>query len=245
MPNIATALMVNEFIRALDGRRAKELSESARFLIKTLFGEAEEEEEIACKKIEGREKPNIEIRYKGATKLIALKTGSSRIVHAEYLPSIEAYLQNFDVPQRHLDFLRRWAAEEGHLSPFDKLVRHKSEIASFNSYFEARKDIQIGLFERAIFKGTPRCKLQAEAIYYGDLKSGFPVFASDLLLWVRNKDFQWIHNPHIGPLLIAAKGSLPIRSSQSFEKTPIAFRWAGVGYDLTYVRAFYHRKEDP
>ena len=78
-------LMEEEFVNALNNKDPNNLPNNLNYFIKQLFGVFIDNEVIYCELVEGSQKPDIKITYKGIVKYVSLKTGKAQNVHEEYI----------------------------------------------------------------------------------------------------------------------------------------------------------------
>ena len=85
-------LMEEEFVNALNNKDPNSLPNNLNYFIKQLFGVFIDGEVIYCELVEGSQKPDIKITYKGIVKYVSLKTGKAQSVHEEYIEKFIPYL---------------------------------------------------------------------------------------------------------------------------------------------------------
>ena len=88
-------LKEDEFVFAINGKRAEDLSHNFKHILREMFGLFDGKEIIKCSLVEKLQKPDFYIEYKGIRKYISLKTGRAQVVG-------EGDLKAF------LNFLRSW-----------------------------------------------------------------------------------------------------------------------------------------
>ncbi len=245
MPITTGIAAENDFVAAFDGKRFDELGHNLRQAARDLFGPLEPDALFACEKVGGYQKPDVVIAQGERKRYVSIKTGSSRIVHTELLGTFLMFLADHEVPTNIQETFIRWITCDEtldgsgtvKLTALEKMSRSRKEIDEMNAYFAMEKSLLLDAIRRLVFDGTPHCVDHADAIYHGNVHYGVMLSAEQVLSWVAKKDFSWIANPHIGPLIPSPRlsgwnGIAPTNAKQ----IPVIFRWAGMLSDFPYIK---------
>lgn len=238
----------NDIIYSFDKHKLSELPNNLREFATGLFGPLEEETEFRCARVPGFQKPDISLQAHGITKRVSIKTGNSRIVHSELFSTFYAFLESLELPSKHLRTFQRWISSDGtldmsgpqKLSALEKIAAFRPEIEEWNEFIESRKDIQVAIFRRAVIDGTESSHLSCDGFYHGTASFGTLATTDQILRWLGKKNFRWLSNLHVGPLVPSPKFRDYVGNvSSAIGDVTILFRWAGEEQDLPYIRSHY------
>ena len=201
-------LREEEMVYHLNQKRVKDLNQNLYCLMQELYGVLDDEEIITAARIEGFLKPDFSITYKGETRYISMKSGSSKIVHSEGIKSFVLFLRSLGVSKRtqqtillfqygdktmdgsgkermNYDELRHWL--------HDRVIEANKELNS--------RDIIIAAVERFVVLGTKEDAIPIDALYHGDYRFGTVATIAQIRKHAQRGNWAFLQNLHIGPFL--------------------------------------------
>ena len=90
----------DEFVAAINGKRAGDLSHNLKHMLKEIFGIFDPNEILKCELVEHYQKPDFFIEYKGNRKYISLKSGKADEIAQIGLKSFVLYLRECGISKR-------------------------------------------------------------------------------------------------------------------------------------------------
>ncbi len=237
-----------EMILLFNNKKIKDLSNNGRYIIKEIFGHVDQEQTIFCEPIEGYIKPDFVIKYKDETKYVSMKSGSSEIVHQEYVKNFCKFLLEKGISKRTIQTILLYQYGDGTLDgsgknrmPYEKLRYLLNErIESANDELNKNKDFVLEIVKRTLFKGSNDNSIEADYIYHGDAEFGVVVSRQQIMKHCMRREWKWITALHIGPIMLRPHARYigkKIKRPRSRER--LEFYWPKFYFELDYISKRY------
>ena len=173
-------LKEDEFVFAINGKRAEDLSHNFKHILREMFGLFDGKEIIKCGLVEKLQKPDFYIEYKGIRKYVSLKTGRAQIVGEGDLKAFLDYLRSWHLStdsQRtflyyHFGDGTMDGSGEKRMEYFELIAKLNQRIVRLNEELNRNKDFIKDIVHRLLFKGWGDYNLPADYIYFGDVNYG-------------------------------------------------------------------------
>ena len=241
-------LKEDEFVFAIDGKRAEDLSHNLKHILREIFGLFDGKEILKCGLVEKLQKPDFYIEYKGIRKYISLKTGRAQIVGEGDLKAFLEYLRSWHLSvESQKTFLYYHFGDgtmdgsgEKRMEYFELVTKLNKRIILLNEELNRNKDFIKDVVHRLIFKGWGDYNLPADYIYFGDVNYGVVCSETQIFKHIDRRDWAFMDNPHIGPIQFRPHAryiNSPIKKEKSRWK--IDFWWANLSADLEYIAERY------
>lgn len=241
----------NQIVFKLDKAKVKDLGRQERHLLRSIYGELDDEEEVRCEIVDNYQKPDFYLIYKGDKKYVSFKTGKTVTIHQEYLDSFIMYLKELKIPQETIDdfffFFYRdgtYDGSGGEKIVMKELVEANPEKADkFNAVINTNKKVVTAVVDRLLFKGREDTNISAEYIcYWREKDAPIVVNKKQIMHHIEKRDWDYMDNPHIGPFqfrphILYAKGDA---YRDKYHKR-IDFWWSNLLSDLEYISMFYRK----
>lgn len=204
----------DELMLHLHSHHVKELSSNLRSLLERLFGPLLEEEAIACEKPEGSVKPDLTIHYKGQIRQLSIKSGRSDCVHQQIVKDFVLFLRGLGVSKRTQQTILLYHYGDGTMDgsaperfSYERLRLLLAErIKQANDELNEKNQFIWAVVEKCVFDGFVENAPRADAIYHGDYKFGEAITRRQMQKYIMRKDWNFLNNLHIGPLLLRPCG---------------------------------------
>ena len=243
----------DELIFNLNDRKIVDLSLALQTMLKHLFGVLDYEKVISCTKADGFIKPDLIIKYDGIVKKISVKTGESNTLHAERINTFCTFLQNIGVSNETIETIKLFQYGDGTTDGSGKY-----RLNHHQAYFEYAERIKLAnielnqtpirneILERVMFQGVDPLAPSADAIYHGDKNNGILITKKQILEHIYKKDWSYLENLHVGPLLIAAKARyLNKMDINNKNRHYIQLYWPKMKRDCCYIYKKYSWYKSP
>ena len=146
-------LKEDEFVAAIDGKKAKDLSHNLKHTLREIFGLFDGEEVLKSGLVEKLQKPDFFIEYKGIRKYISLKTGRAETVSEEGLKQFLAYLRSWNLSTESQKTFLYYHFGDGtldgsgkeRLAYFDLIAKLKDRIIALNAELNENKDFILAI----------------------------------------------------------------------------------------------------
>lgn len=241
----------NDIVFAFDGRKVSQLGLKEKYAMREIFGPLEDEESVRCELIDGFNKADMYITYKGMRKNISIKTGRASTIHQEDVYGFIKFLEDLGISQDSRDTFLLLFWRDGTLDGsnpkikknlMDLLNEYGEKIKNFNLELNSDKNIVKKVIHRILFGGTDNQPISAEYIYLPEIENGLIVSENQIFHHVDRRDWEYIDNPHIGPLqfrphLLSAKEE----GKEKYLKR-VDFWWANFHSDMQFIFRYYKRR---
>ena len=166
-------LKEDEFVLAINGKRADQLSHNLKHALREMFGLFDGQEILKAGLVDKYQKPDFYIEYKGIRKYVSLKTGRAETVSEEGLKQFLEYLRSWHLSiESQKTFLYYHFGDgtmdgsgEKRMEYFDLIKLLSEKIAKMNKELNANKDFVKEVIHRCLFKGSVEENIPAEYIY--------------------------------------------------------------------------------
>lgn len=204
-------LREDEFIYYINNKSYDTFTDNIIDMMERLYGVIEQGELFLCEKTKNYIKPDFVISYKGEKKAISLKSGNSRIVHAENIKPFILFLRELGVSTETQKTILLYQYGDGTFDGsgskrWDSIAVNKmlsERIKKANEELNSNKELIKKFLERVLFQGVDKDVIKADAIYYGDIKEGVVVLSKQIDKYVDyKKSWSKLNQPHIGPIFI-------------------------------------------
>lgn len=241
-------LKEDEFVFAINGKRADELSHNLKHLLREIYGPFDGKEIIKCGLVEKLQKPDFYIEYKGIRKYISLKTGRAETIAEEGLKLFLEYLRswNFSVESQKTFLLYHFGdgtmdgSGQQRLEYFDLIKWLGPRIARMNEELNESKEFVKDVVYRCLFKGTVDSNIEADYIYFGDIHYGVVCNKTQIFKHIDRRDWAFMDNPHIGPIQFRPHARyIKTNIKKEESRWKIDFWWANLSADLAYIAERY------
>lgn len=241
-------LKEDEFVAAINGKRAEDLSHNLKHILREIFGLFDGNEIIKCGLVDKLQKPDFYIEYKGNKKYISLKTGRAETVPQEGLKQFLAYLRSWNLSVESQKTFLYYHFGDGtmdgsgkeRMAYFDLIKILAPRIEALNKELNQNKDFIKDVIHRMVFKGSVDTNIQADYVYFGDVNYGVVCSEAQIFKHVDRRDWGYMDNPHIGPIQFRPHARY-INSQIKKEKSrwKVDFWWANLSADLEYIAERY------
>lgn len=241
-------LKEDEFVAAINGKRAEDLSHNLKHILREIFGLFDGNEIIKCGLVDKLQKPDFYIEYKGNKKYISLKTGRAETVSQEGLKQFLAYLRSWNLSVESQKTFLYYHFGDGtmdgsgkeRMAYFDLIKILAPRIEALNKELNQNKDFIKDVIHRMVFKGSVDTNIQADYVYFGDVNYGVVCSEAQIFKHVDRRDWGYMDNPHIGPIQFRPHARY-INSQIKKEKSrwKVDFWWANLSADLEYIAERY------
>ncbi len=241
-------LKEDEFVFALNNKRAGDLSHNLKHVLREMFGLFSEDEIVKCGLVDKFQKPDFYIEFHGIRKYVSLKSGRANVVAQEGLKQFLEYLRNWNLSVEGQKTLLLYHFGDGtmdgsgkkRLEYMDIMRILRSKIKSLNEEFNNNKEFVKDIIYRCLFKGTQEGNIEADYIYHGDINYGVVCSKEQIFKHIDRRDWAFMDNLHIGPIQFrphARYSDKEIKNEESRWK--IDFWWANLAADLDYIAERY------
>ena len=241
-------LKEDEFVLALNDKRAGELSHNLKHVLREMFGLYDDNEKVECGLIDKFQKPDFYIKFKGVTKNVSLKTGRATIVAQEDIKSFIMFLREWNLSIESQKTLLYFHFGDGTLngagtkrmSYLELMNKMKPKIEKLNEELNDNKEFIKEMITRTMFKGTREENIEADYIYFGDVNYGVVCSKKQIFKHIDRRSFDFIEGPHIGPLKFrphARYSSSRVITEESRWK--VDFWWLNLAADMAYISERY------
>ena len=184
MPSNHGKLIEDELMLALNNHRVMDLIPNLHYLMRELFGALEPEELVTCAQPDKPIKPDLLITYKGETKGLSVKSGTSEYVHGEPVEKFVEYLKTQGVSDNTVKTILLNQFGDGTIDGTGKermdlaelKYRLRIQIKEANQELNNNHDILLNILDRMLFQGWDENAIPAYAIYHGDIYGVFIIF---------------------------------------------------------------------
>ena len=237
-----------EMILQFNGKHFCELTNNSKHFAKEMFGHLKDVDTFICEKVEDYVKPDFKVTCNGETHFVSMKSGRSTTVHQEYVKNFCMFLRDQGISKRTLQTILLYHYGDGTLdgSGKERFTIEKlkyllaDRIKEANEELNSNKDFVLMIIERAVLKGTKEENIEADYIYHGNADYGVLVSKTQLFKHCMRRDWKWMDNLHIGPMLLnphARYIGKEIKRQRSRER--LEFSWPNFREDIEYISSRY------
>ena len=248
MPSNHGKLIEDELMLALNNHRVMDLIPNLHYLMRELFGALEPEELITCTQPDKPIKPDLLITYKGETKGLSVKSGTSEYVHGEPVEKFIEYLKTQGVSENTTKTILLNQFGDGTIDGTGKerielaelKYRLRIQIKEANQELNNDHDILINILDRMLFQGWDENAIPAYAIYHGDIYGGVVMTRKQFIKWIKNKDWNYYDNLHVGPIFLRPHARyIGTEVKSVFSQHKIDGFWSKMLADMKYISGKY------
>ena len=241
-------LKEDEFVFALNNKKAGDLSHNLKHILREMFGLFKENDIVKCGLVEHYQKPDFYIEFKGQTKYVSLKTGRATTVGEEGLKQFLSFLRELHLSlegQRtflyyHFGDGTLDGSGEKRMDYLELMRKLGPRIAKLNKELNCNKDFVKEMIYRCLFKGTQENNIEADYIYYGDVNYGVVCSKRQIFKHVDRRTWEFMNNLHIGPIQFRPHARyINTEIKQEERRWKVDFWWANLSADLEYIAERY------
>lgn len=242
----------DEFVSAINGKKAGELSHNLKHMLREIFGIFDPNEILTCKLVEHYQKPDFFIEYKGVRKYISLKSGKADEIAQEGLKSFVLYLRKSGLSKKSQQTILLYHFGDGtndgsgkyRLDYNELRLLLKERIKDLNDELNNSTDFILKFIERHLFKGTTESNIEADYIYHGTIDYGIICSKTQIMKHIKRraemKNWDFMDNPHIGPIQFRPHARYINKKISSEERRwKVTIWWANLQADLAYISERY------
>ena len=232
-----------EMALRLNQKRVGDLNRNIVSFLELLFGPLEQDKMFQCVTTEGSVKPDVVLTYDGRKRYVSLKSGRSESVHQQIVKDFVLYLRSLGISKRTQQTILLYHYGDGTMDgsakerfPYEKLRMLLAErIAEANAELNQNNDFIWTVVRKCIFEGFVDGD-QADSFYHGDYDDGVGVTIRQMEKYVKRKNWSYLNNLHIGPLLLRPCGRYIGREIVNEKRRQrIEAYWPRLKEDLEYI----------
>lgn len=248
MPSNHGKLNEDEIMLALNNHTVMDLPPALHYMLRELFGALEANEVVTCTQPNAPIKPDLLITYKGVTKGLSIKSETSEFVHGEPVEKFVEFLRTIGISEKTIRTILLNQFGDGTIDGTGKeripLFELKYQLATaikeanteLNSDYEKLSKIM----ERLIFQGWDESAKRADAIYHGDIFNGVLASRTQIMKHIRNKDWDYYDNLHVGPIFLRPHARyIGTEIKSEFSRHKIDGFWSNMLADMKYISQKY------
>ena len=242
----------DEFVNAINGKKAGDLSHNLKHTLKEIFGIFDPNEILKCELVDHYQKPDFFIEYKGIRKYISLKSGRADEIAQEDLKSFILYLRKCGLSIRSQNTILLYHFGDGTNDGSGKSrmdynglrLLLKDRIKELNEELNSSPEFVMKFIERHLFKGTVETNIEADYIYYGTIEYGIICSKTQIMKHIKRRadtrNWDYMDNPHIGPIQFRPHARYINKKIASEERRwKVTIWWANLQADLAYISERY------
>ena len=242
----------NEMVFALDGRKISELGPKEKYLLREMYGPLDDSETVKCELIDGFDKPDFYIIYKGIRRNISLKTGRCSTIHEEGIDTFVDFLKQIGVSDATCNDFLFIFWRDGTIDGSNPSNRHKREdligkyktvSSRFNESINSNKEIVKQIVQRIMFTGTDKQIIEADYLYFSELWHGVLVDKLQIFHHIDRKNWANIDYPHIGPLQFRPHALVAKNEDRIKYIKRVDFWWTNFFPDMEFIFKYYKRRK--
>jgi hypothetical protein len=180
----------------------------------------------------------------GETKYVSIKTGNATVIHTEYIKTFCIFLREHGISNRTLQTILLHHYGDGTLdgsgtfrySSMEIKEKLKERIKEANEELNQSKDLVLKVLERCLISGVCEDAIRIDGLYFGDEKNGQIVTRNMLIRYIKNGDWSWTENLHIGPMHIRPNARYAHSEVKSdFKRSKTYIYWPNLSDDIAYI----------
>ena len=248
MPSNHGKLNEDEIMLQLNNHRVCDIPPALLYMMRELFGALEYEEIITCVQPDVPIKPDLLITYKGVTKGLSIKSGTSEFVHGEPIDKFVEFLRSLNVSEKTIKTLLLNQFGDGTIdgSGKERMPLHElkyklaTQIKEANTELNSDVDRLEKIIDRLLFQGWDPNAIPADAIYHGDMFNGVLASKIQIMKHIRNKFWDYYDNLHVGPIFLRPHARyIGKEIKNEFSRRKIDGFWTNMLADITYISTKY------
>lgn len=249
MPSNHGKLKEDEMMLSLNNVQVKDLLPNLHYMMEELFGALEPFEVIRCEQPDLPIKPDLLITYKGITKGLSMKNGTSEYVHGEPIETFTKFLKEQSVSSETIKTLLLNQFGDNTIDGSGKERLELSElkyqlrldIKKANTELNSNPELLEKIIDRLLFTGWNKDVLPADAIYHGDIYEGVIVTRTQVMKYMRYKFWDYYDNLHIGPIFLRPHARyIGCEVKNEYYRHKIDGFWTNMLADMKYIsRKFF------
>ena len=248
MPSNHGKLNEDEIMLALNNHKVMDLLPSLHYLMEELFGALEPEETIICTQPDIPIKPDLLITYKGVTKGLSIKSGTSDCVHGEPVEKFVEFLKEIGISENTIQTILLNQFGDGttdgtgkeRMELIELKYKLRYQIKDANNELNSDPEKLMKIINRMIFQGCDSNATPADAIYHGTMYSGIVVTKRQVTKYISNKMWDYYDNLHVGPIVLRPHArSIGKEIKHEFSRHKIDGFWSGLLADMKYISQKY------
>ena len=248
MPSNHGKLIEDEMMLAFNNHMVKDLIPNLRYLLQELFGALEANEVITCTQPDIPIKPDLLITYKGITKGLSIKSGTSEFVHGEPIEKFIEFLKELGITDKTIRTLLLNQFGDGTIDGtgkermplFELKYQLAEDIRETNTELNSNSNILTKIIDRLLFSGWNKEAVPADAIYHGDMFNGVVATKTQIMKWIENKSWDYYDNLHVGPIFLRPHARyIGTEIRNEFYRHKIDGFWTNMMADIKYISGKY------
>lgn len=237
-------LKEDQLVMSLDKKKYSQISFAFRPILISMFGNLNDDDIIYCYKFEDYTKPDFVIEVKDAKHFVSMKT-TSVYVHQEKIESFIMFLKELGISDKTCETFLKYQFGDGttdgsghHRDPYNVVfARLQADIQEANRELNADQEIMWKVISRCLFQGVNQKAIPADYLFMGDAQGGHIVSKGQVYKYIRLKNWDFIENLHIGPLLFNPHAryvdkDVPERFNGRFL---VDAKWPNLDKDIMYI----------
>lgn len=237
------------FIDYINGKRISDLNNNIKHMFSQIYDSVDDNEIVEAGFIEGFQKPDFYVIYKGRRVNISLKTGRSNVIHEDNIKSFILFLRSKGISKRTQQTIllfqygdatldgsgeKRYDAVQLNYMLHERILEANRELNSNPAFVQEFMD-------KYMFKGNEKNTEQADAIYHGELGYGHICSRRQILKHIGYRKYDFIYSLHIGPLIIRPHARYVNREiKQPKYRETIDIYWRDLGSDIEHICERYN-----
>lgn len=241
---------VNEeyFVQELNNKNVSQINSNLTNMLERIYGTLDSQEKVQCRLIDGFIKPDICITYKGVEKYVSIKSGGAHGVHEEQIKTLIPFFKECGMDEREINLFLKLFYRDGTLDGtgekaldyIESRFEYQEDINEFNKSVNSKKELVEKVIHHCLFKGANADNIEADYIYFGTVKYGVICSQKQIKKHIERRTWDYMENPHIGPLQFRAHYYNEVRDSQFHQRRhQCDFWWARLREDLEYISDRY------
>ena len=248
MPSNHGKINEDEMMLALNNHRVMDLLPNLHYVMEELFGALEPEEIIKCTQPSVPIKPDLLITYKGVTKGLSIKTGTSEFVHGEPVEKYVEFLKEIGISDKTITTILLNQFGDGttdgtgkeRMELIELKYQLRVQIKQANTELNSDPEILLKIIDRMVFQGWDENAQRADALYHGDMYQGVIVTRKQVIKHIRNKYWDYYDNLHVGPIFLRPHARyIGTEIKHEFSRHKIDGFWSNLLADIKYISQKY------
>ncbi len=248
MPLNEGTTLEQEIITDLNEQKVGELTNNMHLFVRALFGALKLKETVYCAKVDGMMKADFVVTYMGKKRFVSMKSGHGDVVHNEVFSKFKDFLIENGISEHTIETIALFQFGDGTLDgtgirrrPYHELMMELGpRIKEANKDLNKNKEFVLKVIDRCIFKGAYDDNQEADCIYCGNRDLGFVTTKKQIVTHIMRRNYDWMDNLHIGPLLLRPDSRYvdkDVKSVRNFQR--IVVYWPRLKADLEYISRHY------
>lgn len=239
---------INEenFAKKLDNKKFKELDSDFKNMLKSIFKNIKEDDNVECWKSKYFEKADIKVKINNEIKGISIKTGKYCSMHQESAESFYPFLRRIGVDEKIIKSIEKFLIgkiDEQRVDAITYIFHNYSEVKEIreelNKYY-----IKINLILRFIFQGTEKQKYGCDLIIHGTPENFVWATKDEVLEYLINyKNNHEIYLKFSALNLKSYDRNLRNNELKILKQNEIQIKWYTIKADLERIKELRENKK--